>query len=109
MHLDDECKHVVLDAFDHPELPKRTAAIEMLGKQTAHQSLQRTLVARHRQARVSQVEVHVEALVIDPYWMTQTWHPFDALPVARDRVQRCLRVSADIETTMLQREGLGVE
>ena len=112
VHLDDQGKAVVLDALDHPEFPKWTASIEMLRKESTHQPFERTLIAGQRQARVAQMKVHVETVVINPDRVPIPRDPLDTLPVARNRVHRRLGVSGeafDIETSVLERERLRIE
>ncbi|MFN8601799.1 MAG: hypothetical protein U0842_15130 [Candidatus Binatia bacterium] len=48
------------ETLDHPELPERLAAIELLRHQPSRETLQAALVARRRQVRVAHVVVQVE-------------------------------------------------
>ena len=94
VHLDDEREAIVLEALDDPEFPERSAAIQVLGKQSSNEALERALVTREREPRVPQVEVHVEAVVIDPDRVAEPGHPLDPLAIPGNRIDCGLGVSA---------------
>ena len=73
-------------AFDHPHLPERLAAIELLRHEAAGETLQLPLVAGPRQMRVAHVVGEVEARVVHPDRMVEDRHAGEPLPVARHPV-----------------------
>ena len=112
VRLADERELVVFDALHDPEFPERPAAIETLGKDPADHSFEHALVARKRKPRVPKMEVNVESVVVDPNRMVEAGHPFEPLAVPRDAIEGAQRVSTnavDVETAVLERQGLRVE
>jgi hypothetical protein len=84
----------------------------VLGKQSSNEALERALVTRERKPRVPQVEVHVEAVVIDPYRVAEPGHPLDPLAIPGNRIDCGLGVSAetlDIEASVFEHQGFRIE
>ena len=71
VHLRHEGPVTVLEALDHPHLPQRLSAIELLGHQPADEVAQLLIAARRRQRGVPQVVPEVEVRVIDPHRAAQ--------------------------------------
>ena len=78
----------VLEALDHPDLPERLGAVELLGHHPADQLAELALAARGGQRGVAQVVLDVEVRVVDPDRTPQLeGDEADLLAVARDQVE----------------------
>ena len=64
--LGDEREAAVREALDHPHLPQRLGAVELLGEDPPGQQQQLLLGARVRQRGLAHVVLEVEARVVDP-------------------------------------------
>ena len=95
MCLHEQGEAVVGETFDHPQLPERLSAVELLRHDASGESLQLRVVARTRQRRVADVVGQVEVIVVDPDRLVEDRDPAETLPVARHEVQAARDVSAD--------------
>ena len=78
----------VLEALDHPDLPERLGAIELLRHHATDQLAQFALAARSGQRRVAQVVLDVEVRVVDPDRTPQLeGNEADLLAITRHEVQ----------------------
>ena len=78
----------VLEPLDHPDLPQRLGAVELLRHDAADQLAQLALAARGGQRRVAQVVLDVEVRVVDPDRASQLeGDEADLLAVPRDEVE----------------------
>ena len=78
----------VLEALDHPDLPERLGAVELLRHDPADELAQLALATGGGQRRVAQVVLNVEMRVVDPDRAPQLERDeADLLAVARDQVQ----------------------
>jgi hypothetical protein len=66
MGLADEGEAALLQALDHPDLPQRLRAIELLGEDAPGEAQELILGAGLRQRRVTHVVLDREARVVDP-------------------------------------------
>ena len=64
--LGDEREAAALEALDHPHLPQRLGAVELLGEDPPGQQQELLLGARVRQRGVAHVVLEAEARVVDP-------------------------------------------
>jgi hypothetical protein len=93
--LGDQSEPVVIDAFDHPQLPERLAPIDRSGDDAAGHLLQLGLAPGSGERAVTQVIVEREVLIVDPDRMTIIRDVVEALPVAGDVLQLGLDVAPD--------------
>ena len=87
MRLDQEREPILGEPLDHPELPERFPAVELLRHDPRRQRLQLSVVARPRQRGVPHVVAQVEVVVVDPDGLVEDGDPAEALPVAWNQVQ----------------------
>ncbi len=66
VHLRDERPVTVLQALDHPHLPQRLRAVELLGHEPADEVAELAIAARRRQRGVAEVIAEVEMRVVHP-------------------------------------------
>jgi hypothetical protein len=96
MDLRDDGEPVAaVEALDDPHLPERLRAIELLRDDATGEALQLLVVARPGQARVPDVVVDVEVLVIDPRRMAIDGHVEEDLAIAWDQMKPRRDVFAD--------------
>jgi hypothetical protein len=75
---------VAVQAFDHPHLPERLVAIEMLCHHASDEIPQFAVATRRRQRGVPEVVPEVEVRVVDPQWPAELErHEPHLLAVAR--------------------------
>ena len=88
MGLGDEREAAALEALDHPHLPQRLGAVELLGEDPPGQQEELLLGARLRQRGVAHVVLEAEARVVDPQRATRAGGRHrELLAIARDEVQ----------------------
>jgi hypothetical protein len=81
--LGEQCPAALAEPLDHPRLPQRLVAIELLGHHPSDQQPQLLVATRVGQRGAAQVVGEVEMRVVDPDGPTQGQrHEVDALPVA---------------------------
>src|SRR6185295_4258935 len=95
MRLRDHRETIALETLDHPDLPERLRAIELLRDDARREPLQLPFVAGARQARVADVVMDVEVLVVDPEQPVPERHRRETLAIPRDQVQARRDVGAD--------------
>ncbi len=87
----------VLEALDHPDLPQRLRAVELLRHDASHQLAQLALAAGGGQRRVAQVVLDVEMRVVHPDRASQLeGNGADLLAVARDEVELGIHHGDDV-------------
>src|SRR6185503_11284498 len=87
MRLGDDREAIALEPLDHPHLPERLPAIELLRHQPAGEALEEPLVARARQVRVADVISEIEEGVVDPDGMLEARRPCQALAIAWNAIE----------------------
>ena len=88
VHLRDQRPVAVLETLDHPHLPQRLGAVELLRHHPADEVAQLLLAARRRQRGVAQVVAEVEVRVVDPHRPAELErHEAHLLAVARHERQ----------------------
>ena len=85
----DDRESIVLEPFDHPQLPKRFGSIELLGDDPSGEELELLVSAGPGEARVSDVVVEIEVIVVYPNRMTGAGHVCQPLPVSRGCTAVC--------------------
>ena len=86
--LRDQRETVVLEAFYQPHLPQRLGAVELLGEDPRHETLQLRPRPGRGQGRVAHVILEVEARVVDPHRPPAVeCREGELLPVARHQVK----------------------
>jgi hypothetical protein len=83
------------ETFDDPHLPQRLRAIELLRHDATGEPLELPLVSGPRQARVTDVVVDVEVLVVDPRGMPVDRQALEDLAVAWDAMEPRVDVGTD--------------
>jgi hypothetical protein len=110
--LGDDGEAIVLQSLDDPQLPQRLAAIELLGRQPAHEVTQLIIVSGSWQRCVADVVVDGEVLVIDPHRRPLDRHMGEPLAVAGHEMQlRCdeLTDALDVDAAAVTRQIAGLE
>ena len=88
VHLGDERPAAAAQVLDHPDLPQRLRAVELLRHDPPHEVAELLVAAGLGQARVPQVVAEVEVGVVDPDRRAERERQeADRLPVARDARQ----------------------
>ena len=83
MNLGEQRPPALPEPLDHPDLPQRLVAIQVLGEDPGRGPAQLVVVARGRERGVPQVVGEVEVRVLHPYRATQPErHEADLLPIA---------------------------
>jgi hypothetical protein len=86
--LRDQREPAVREALDHPHLPQRPGAVELLGEDPAGEAQELLVGARPRQGRVADVVLEVEHRVVDPQGPAAArGRDLELLAVARHEVQ----------------------
>jgi hypothetical protein len=88
MDLREQGPALPLQALDHPDLPQRFAAVEVLGEDARRGAPEDVLAARGRQGAVPEVVAEVEVRIVHPRRATDgEQYEADLLPVSRDGVE----------------------
>ena len=88
---------VLLEPLDHPDLPERLRAIQVLGEDPGGGRAQLCLGAGRRNSAVAQVVVDVEVRVVDPDRLAHAeGHEADLLAIARGQIQLALHHRSEL-------------
>ena len=90
--LGHDRKAIPVHSLHDPELPERLLAIELLRHDARGETLQLRLVPRTRQARMPDVVVEAEMIIVDPHWRVFKGHARESLAIARRSMELRSRV-----------------
>src|SRR5690606_9751894 len=93
--LGDDREPALGQALDHPQLPQRLGAVELLGDDAPRQLLQLIVGAGSGEAGVAYVVVEVDVVVVDPNRRRRVGDERQALAVAGDVLELRFDVAAD--------------
>ena len=112
MHLGDEGKATRLNALDDVHLPQRLRPVELLGVHPPHEFLQLIERTGFGKARVPDVILEIEVLVVYPHGMALDGNERQPLAVPRDQMELRCDVPADaidVDPPVVAQHRTGIE